>query len=125
VTVLLVAADWKLRALLRAELIEAGLDVLAVETWADAEALLLAHGLPRLLVLAVEEDRNPRAILEAARVLVPPSRTLVLTAASVLTVEDIRSLGFVNAISRPYRLGDIVERVRGALFPLPRNEGEG
>jgi DNA-binding response OmpR family regulator len=115
VTVLLVAAEWRLRALLRAELIEAGLDVRAVETWADAEALVLAQGLPRVLVLAVEKDLNPRGILEAARVVVPPSRTLVLTAASVLTIEDIRSLGFVHAISRPYRLGDIVDRVRGLI----------
>jgi hypothetical protein len=33
----------------------------------------------------------------------------------VLTIEDIRSLGFVHAISRPYRLGDIVDRVRGLI----------
>ena len=119
VDVLLIAPAWKQRALIRAQLIEEGLDVMAIETSDEAE-LLLSRGAvrPRATVMALEDEDHPEATLTTLVRLVRPERLVVLTAARALPPDRVRAIGATNVIARPYAVGDVVDAVRAVLRPV-------
>jgi DNA-binding response OmpR family regulator len=106
--VFVVSRDWTLRAMVRAELREAHIEALGMETTRDvAEAL--ARGIaPSLIVLDGVELENPaaREALEnlARNVLVVDSRT---TPAPALPGAEV--------LRRPLRIQEIVSRVLARL----------
>lgn len=128
VDVLLVSGDWRLRVALRAQLVEDGYDVTALETWDEAEWLLSTGALaPRVLIVDVSEERNPEAILRTAATLAAGRPALVLTAPSILAPDAVRALGFADVLSRPFRIADveaIVARWFGSGRPGRRDEGQ-
>lgn len=119
--VLLIATGWKQRALIRAQLIEEGFDVMAVET-SDEGELLLSRGAarPRAVVLALEEDDHPAATLTAMIRLVPDEQLIVLTAAGALSEDRARAIGATHVIARPYDIAAVVGAVRDVV-KLTRN----
>jgi DNA-binding NtrC family response regulator len=114
--VLLVGAEWHPRTMLRAQLIEDGMDVEAVGSWDEAELLLMRRALkPQLVLYDLAGEPNPEASLRTLARLVPTDRTIVLTAAGVLSPEAVGALGFSRVFARPFSVQDVVTAVRRVL----------
>jgi CheY-like chemotaxis protein len=60
--VLLIVGEWPLRALLRAQLIEDGLDVHATNEWSEAQQLLQHDLNPRLVIVDLKQLPDPDAV---------------------------------------------------------------
>lgn len=111
--VLVVVADRHERSLLRAQLLEEGFEVVAVDTPYDAELVL--RGNPTLLRAVVVEAtglERPERTLPPLLRLAGPERVLVLTSSLGPAAAELRDLGAAHVVSRPYRIGEIVEKVR-------------
>jgi hypothetical protein len=115
--VIVLGAEWPQRALLRAQLIEEGHEVVAVDTWPIPRLYRRPGMKPRVLLIDLRELPKPRETLEEVRVVLPPERVLVVTAIGSLTGEEVRGLGF-NVIERPVTIGLIVAAT-GALLSRP------
>ena len=105
--VILLGAEWRERALLRAQLIEEGLEVVAVDEWPIPRLYRRPGMKPRVLLINLRGLPNPREILDEVRFVIPPDRVLVVTALGALTADEVRRLGF-TAIQRPTTIGQIV-----------------
>jgi hypothetical protein len=112
VGVLIVGRAWQVRALLRAQLIEDGFDVLAVDDWAAATTLLLSLGLPRVTVLILDEEPDPAGLLREAFGVLPRHRVVVLTSAGALPIERVHAADYPHALARPYAMADAIALVR-------------
>ncbi len=115
--VVLLGAEWRVRALLRAQLIEEGYEVIATDAWPDMRRHLRQGRKPRLAVVDLKALPDPRTVLEALRVLMKPQRVLVLTASATVSDRDLAGLGF-RVIQRPVRIAEIVSAIRD-LVPRP------
>ena len=115
--VIVLDAEWPERALLRAQLIEEGHEVVAVDTWPIPRLYRLPGMTPRVLLIDLRELPKPRETLEEVRFVLPPERVLVVTAIGSLAGEEVRRLGF-NVIERPVTIGQIVAAT-GALLSRP------
>jgi DNA-binding response OmpR family regulator len=108
--VLLLAANWRPRALLRAQLLEDGFSVFAVDSWSDARDALHNGPTPRLVVVDLEGLPQARATLQELRELESPDRVLVLDSLAAVHSDDIAMWGF-RSVKRPLRIKDIVDAV--------------
>ena len=114
--VLLAAADRRLRAPLRAQLIEEGYGVLAVASWDEAELLLSKRAAqPRVVVVDLDAESNPAAILPTLARLVAPATVIVLTSAGAPNAADAGAHGLEHVMARPFSIGEVVERVRSLI----------
>jgi DNA-binding response OmpR family regulator len=113
-TVFVVSPDWTLRTAVRAELREAGVEALGMET-ADDVGIALGRGtLPSVVVIdAAQLDTQPArdAIGNLAR------HVPVLVVDSHVTPGPV--IPGAERLARPIRIGDIVERVRTLLQEHP------
>ena len=105
--VVLLAADWRPRALLRAQLIEDGFEVCAVDVWPAMVAQFGSGGLPSVAVVDLDGLAEPGRVLEALRELMDPRRVIVLAAAATVPQARIERLGF-RVIRRPFQIGQVV-----------------
>lgn len=112
--VILLGAAWPERALLRAQLIEEGLDVVAVDAWPIPRLYRRPEMKPRLLVIDLHELPEPRAVLDELRVVLPPQRVLVIAALGTLETREIAQIGY-RVIDRPTSVRDVVRAVREML----------
>jgi len=112
--VIVLGTEWPERALLRAQLIEEGHDVVAVDTWPFPRLYRRPDMKPRVLVIDLHELPRPRETLEEVRIVLPPDRVLVVTALGSLTGAEVSALGF-TVIERPVTIGQIVAAT-GALL---------
>jgi CheY-like chemotaxis protein len=115
--VLVVGTEWQPRVLLRAQLLEEGWSVTATDTWTAAEALLLIEGLPRVLVLILDEALASGEALDRVRALVPPACTIVLSRGSLMPRSALDGLGFAAIQERPFSIGDVASQVRQLAGP--------
>jgi CheY-like chemotaxis protein len=110
----LIAPDWEVRALVRAQLLEEGYDVTAMEGWEAVEARLQAEEVaPPALVIAELTGDEPPAILTLLRAF--PARRLVLRGAGAPAAEALRAAGIDAVLSRPFSVGDVVRAARAVL----------
>ncbi len=117
-SVLIIGREWRPRTLIRAELETAGYDVFAVDSWDEAELLLLKRAIrPSGVVFDLEGEDNAAASLRTLLKLVPPRRIVVLTQASAMTAEEIRAVGPMMVLARPYTIADVVAAVGGIGGP--------
>ncbi|MGH9356678.1 MAG: hypothetical protein ACRD10_11165 [Terriglobia bacterium] len=111
--VLLAGKDWQFRALLRAQLREEGLEVIAQETSRGALAALTDLGnLPALLVADLTGSADPAAEL---RLLARWTSILPvwLVLSRVLRVDrNVGRLGFDRVIYRPLDMDGLVEQIK-------------
>lgn len=107
----LIAPDWQVRALVRAQLLEAGYDVTAAADW---EALLQEEEVmaPGLLIAELTGDEPPDA-LTLLRAF--PARRLVLRGAGAPAAAALRAAGIDAVLSRPFSVGDVVRAARRLL----------
>ena len=112
--VVLIAVEWSPRALIRAQLIEEGFNVLATNTWWMMRRHLRPGMKPRLALIDLKGLPDPVRFLSDVRALMKPDRVLVLTALGTTPEAEIRRLGF-RTISRPIVVKDVVDAVRAAI----------
>jgi hypothetical protein len=115
---LLLGSQWPERALLRAELIEAGYDVVATESWPIPPMYRRPAMKPRVVIVDLLGLPDPRAVLDELRLVVPPDRVLVVTALGTVTIDEIRRIGY-HVVTRPTSIGDIVAATRKLLRANP------
>src|SRR5262245_42733106 len=98
--VVLLAIEWQSRALIRAQLIEEGFEVIATNSWPMMRWHFRPGMKPRLAVVDLQGLPNSVQVLKDLRVLMKPERVLVLTAIGTPSTTDVERLGF-RALSRP------------------------
>ena len=112
--VVLLAAEWQPRALIRAQLIEEGLEVVAADSWPMMRRHLRPGLKPRLAIVDLKGLANADGVLGDLRTLMPPGRVLVVTALGSRAALDVARAGF-NALSRPIAIGDVVRAARAMI----------
>jgi DNA-binding NtrC family response regulator len=104
-------ADWQSRALIRAQLIEDGFEIVATESWTMMRRHLRPASKPRLALIDLKDLADPQDVLRDLRVLMKPERVLVLSATGTIPREDIERLGF-HVMPRPFVIEDLIREVR-------------
>jgi len=112
--IVLLGTEWRPRALLRAQLIEEGFDVVATDTWSDARRHLRPGMKPRLAIVDVQALPDAEQVLADLRVLMKPDQVLVLSAMSAVSDEAIERLGF-RTVKRPIAIEHIIEVVKNLI----------
>ena len=112
--VVLLDADWQSRALIRAQLIEEGFEVVATETWTMMRRQLRPGAKPRLAIVDLKDLPDPQAVLRDLRVLMKPEQVLVLSAIGTLPREEIERIGF-HIVPRPFVIKELVQEVRKVM----------
>ena len=105
--VLVIGGIWPQRALLRAQLIEEGYEVSAVDAWPIPRRYRLPGTTPRVLLIDLQGLPDPRAMLNEVPLVVPRDRVVVVTALGALPGDEVRRLGF-NVVERPASIGQVV-----------------
>ena len=105
--IVLLAAEWQPRALIRAQLIEEGFEVVATDTWPAMRRHLRPGSKPRLAIVDLKGLPDPQQVLSDIRILMKPNRVLVLGAVGTITPDEIRGLGF-RVLIRPFVISDVV-----------------
>lgn len=122
--VVLLATDWQPRALIRAQLIEEGLEVIATDTWSMMRRHLRPGVKPQLALVDLKDLANPEQVLRDLRVLMKPDRVLVLTATGTVPSAVIKGLGF-RAVSRPIAIEGVVRAAVTAIrFESPAGRAQ-
>jgi hypothetical protein len=105
---------WQTRALLRAQLIEEGFEVLATDTWPMMRQYLRPGWKPRLAIVDLQGLPDPERALNDLRILMKPNRVLVLTAIHTVSPDTIEQLGFL-VLKRPVPIGEVVSAAARTL----------
>jgi len=125
--VIVLGGEWPERALLRAQLIEEGYDVLAVDAWPIPREYRRARMKPRAMVVDLRGLEDPRLTLDELQFVVPRERVVVVTALGTLPRGDVEQFGF-RTIERPATVGEIVSAVSALLAPqhapLPASQSQ-
>jgi hypothetical protein len=111
--VVLLGAERLTRALLRAQLIEDGFEVIATDTFQAMRPHLRPGAKPRLAIVDLQALPDPEQVLDDLGVLMPPGQVIVLGAIGTVPADDIARRGFV-VVRRPVAIDAIVEIARGA-----------
>lgn len=117
--VVVLGPEWPLRALLRAQLIEEGYEVVATDAWPIPRQYLRAEMKPRALVLDLQGLDDPRTVLDELHVIMNPASVIVVTALGTVQSDAIRRAGF-HVVTRPTSVGELVAAVSNLLGPQPR-----
>src|SRR5262249_8567400 len=112
--IVLLVTDWLPRALIRAQLIEEGFEVVATNTWPMMRRHLRTGFKPRLAIVDLKSLPNPKDVLADLRLLLDPHQVLVLTASGTVPVETVESTGF-RRLSRPFAINDVVTKAVEAI----------
>ncbi len=115
--IVLFAVEWQPRALIRAQLLEDGLTVVATDTWTAMRRHLRPGSKPRLAIVDLSGLPDPEGVLNDLRLLMKADRVLVLTAIGTVEPASIERLGF-HVVTRPIAIKDVVataaRQIRGA-----------
>jgi hypothetical protein len=112
--IVLLATEWQPRALIRAQLIEEGFEVVATNTWPMMRRHLRPGVKPRLALVDLKGLSNPLTLLNDLRVLMNPDHVLVLTALGTTPASEVERLGF-RTVSRPVVIEDVVRAARETI----------
>lgn len=116
--VLVLGVDWSPRALIRAQLIDEGVEVAASDRWSVLRTYFAGPGpRPRLAIIDLKDLPEPGRILDELRAHLAPDHVLVLTVAGTAETAALERAGF-HVIARPATLGHIVS---AAVATLLRN----
>ena len=114
--ILLIAADWELRVLVRAQLLEEGFEVRALPSLEGALAHLIRSGeRPRLTILdAQDEAMDARGVSDLWRL---TGEAPLILCGGALSRVALSQEGWPPArvMLRPFRVGDLVAQVRRML----------
>ena len=123
--IVLLGPEWPERALLRAQLLEEGYDVVATDAWPIPRQYLRSGMKPRVMIVDLHGLPEPREVLEEVGAVIPRDRVLVVTALGTITADEIAHLGF-HVVKRPVSVAEIVTAAKALLqgheaqTPAPR-----
>jgi hypothetical protein len=112
--VLLLAPEWPERALLRAELIEAGYSVVAIDAWPIPRLYRRPGMKPGAAIVDLRGLPKPRTVLDELQFVMSPDRVLVITALGTLAVDEIREIGY-HVVARPTSVRDVIAAAASLL----------
>ena len=114
--IILIAREWKARALITAQLSEEGYEVMALRTIEEA-MMLLGRGLvtPHLIILDTAGQSLKASILADLQALAGDAPILVCSGPFDLTQLDFEKAGFTNLLVRPFTVRDVVDKVNQIL----------
>jgi hypothetical protein len=112
--IVLLGPEWPTRALLRAQLLEEGYEVVATDVWPIPRQFLRPGMRPRAVVIDLHGLPEPQRVLAEVRALIEPERVLVVTALGTVASDDIRQMGF-HVVARPASIGEIVATAKGLV----------
>jgi hypothetical protein len=112
--VVLLCSEWPTRALLNAQLVEDGYDVVTTDQWPIPRQFLRAEGKPRALVIDLQGLPDPKVVLDELRHLIPPHRVVVIGAIATMDADQVRLMGF-RVLARPVAVAEVVAAVRDVL----------
>lgn len=112
--VVLLGTGWWPRALLRAQMIEEGLEVLATDTWTMMRCYLRPGSKPRLAIVDLQGLPQPDHVLADLTVLMKPSRVMVLMALGTVPRARVEHFGF-RIVQRPIRIAEVVATAERAI----------
>jgi DNA-binding NtrC family response regulator len=111
--VLLAGQDWKARALLRAQLLEEGVDVEAHETVTDAIASLEASEfMPGLFIADLAESDDPSADIDDLAKWTREVPVWIIASHSMIVESTLRGRGFELILFRPVDVGELVGQIK-------------
>jgi hypothetical protein len=111
--VVILGVDWQPRALLRAQLIEQGYEVIATDGW-PGMVVAFRVGLPRAAVVDLKNLVDAPAVLDELATLMPAGRVVVLAAAGTMDRSEIERRGF-RVVSRPVDIKHVVDAITEAV----------
>jgi hypothetical protein len=106
--VFVIARDWKLRAAVRAELLEAGIRALGMEEVDDAGRAIAAGQMPSAIILEAVAALTGSSAMQDLVASVPT--VLVASRTEAIPLPPVAAV-----LYRPVRIGEIVESVRKLL----------
>jgi hypothetical protein len=112
--IVFLAVAWQPRALIRAQLIEEGWEVVATSSWRMMRRHLRPGAKPRLAIVDLKDLPDPHSVLQDLRVLMKPERVLVLSAIGTIPPPEVEYLGFRD-LRRPFTIEDLIRAVRTAM----------
>jgi DNA-binding response OmpR family regulator len=112
--IVLLTANWPQRALLRAQLVEEGYEVIATDNWATARTYVEALVKPRLVIVDLQDIPEVDVMLDELHAHMRPERVLVLTALWTKSTAEMQARGF-HALGRPAAVRDVVRTVAALL----------
>jgi hypothetical protein len=112
--IVLLGTEWQPRALIRAQLIEEGFDVVATDSWPMMRRQLRPGSKPLLAIVDLQGLPDPEEVLDGLRVLMKPERVLVLMAIGTVEAAEIERVGF-RTLSRPILIEEVVNTAAKAI----------
>jgi DNA-binding response OmpR family regulator len=112
--IVLLDVHWPRRALLRAQLIEEGYEVVATDEWPTARTYVQALLKPRLVIVDLQELPDAERVLDELQSSIQPRHILVLTALGTISPDQLRTHGF-HTLARPAAVSEIVEKTSDLL----------
>jgi CheY-like chemotaxis protein len=114
--VVVVGKDWQARALLRAQLIEEGVEVEAYETVRAALATLEGSELlPAMLVVDLFASDDPAADIDQLAAWTSQIPTWIIASRSLIAEKRLKGRGFEVILFRPVDMGELVEQIKQRL----------
>lgn len=111
--VVLVGKDWQTRALVRAQLIEEGLEVEAAETVREALSTLQEPALrPSLLIADVSASDDPSAEIEQLAAWAAWIPVWIIASRNLLAEPQLKGRGFELILVRPIDVGELVVQIK-------------
>jgi CheY-like chemotaxis protein len=114
--ILIAGKDWRARALIRAQLLEEGFEVEALETVSEALAVLESGiGLPDLFLADISESDDPAADVEALAAWARKVPIWIIASRSFITEKGLRGHGFEMTFLRPVDVGELIDQIKQRL----------
>jgi len=113
---ILIMKDWRERAFLRAQLLEEGIRTLAVETlnegldWISDKRII-----PAIIIYDNQSQDDPTADIRLLSEHASSTPILIIAAGGKRKAIGLERAGFKHIITRPVRIGRIVEKVKEIL----------
>jgi len=112
--VLVLVPEWPERALLRAQLMEAGYEGVAIDALPIPRLYRLPGLRPRAAIVDLREFLHPRAVLDELQSFIAPNRIVVIAALGTPGADDMRRAGH-RVVVRPTSIRDVVAAAADAL----------
>jgi len=106
--------EWPERALVCAQLIEEGLEVVGIDEWPLPRLYRARETKPRLLIVSFLGLPEPHAVLDEIRFAIDPARVIVIAALGTIPADEVKRFGY-RVLTRPVSVGRIVQAATDAL----------
>jgi len=114
--IIIAGKDWQSRALLRAQLLEEGLEVEAYETVSDALATLeRGTDLPDLLIADISTSDEPSADARDLSSWCSRVPIWIIASRTYIVEKSLRGYGFEIILLRPVDVGELVDQIKRRL----------